>query len=172
MKQHITPTDKEWHLPEGEIIVSKTDTKGRITYGNETLIEMTGYSEEEILGKQHNVVRHPDMPRGVFHLLWESVQAGREFNGYVKNLRKDGGFYWVLANVTPSYDNSGQISGYYSVRRRPGQEALAVIEPLYRDMLGTEQQAGPKEAISASRNLLQQKLNDKGVSYDEFVFAL
>ncbi len=172
MKQRIEPTNQEWFLPEGEIIVSKTDPKGRITYGNETLIEISGFTEEEILGQQHNIVRHPDMPRGVFHLLWESLQAGEEFNGYVKNLRKDGGFYWVFANVTPSYDSNHQLSGYYSVRRKPRKEALQIIEPIYRDMLSAEQQAGPKEAMSASRRLLSRTLNDKGVSYDEFVFAL
>ncbi len=172
MKQRIAPTDKEWFLPEGETIISKTDTKGRITYGNGILLEITGFSEAELLGKQHNIVRHPDMPRGVFHLLWETVKAGEEFNGYVKNLRKDGGFYWVFANVTPSYNSRGELVGYYSVRRKPSAAALKSIQPVYQQMLAAERAATTKEAISASRNVLQGILETKGVSYDEFVFTL
>ena len=172
MKRRIEPTDKEWFVPEEELIVSKTDPKGRITYGNETLIHITGYQEEELLGKQHNIVRHPDMPRCIFRLLWETIQAGGEFNGYVKNLRKDGGFYWVFGNVTPSYDTQGTLIGYYSVRRRPRKEALEVIIPLYQTLLNVERQNKTKEAIAASRQALDQTLEDKGVSYDQFIFSL
>ncbi len=172
MKQRIEPSNKEWFLPEGEIIVSKTDIKGRITYGNETFISISGYQEEEIIGKQHNIVRHPDMPRGVFRLLWEAIQAGREFNGYVKNLRKDGGFYWVFANVTPSYDVNGRLVGHYSVRRKPKKEALNIVTRLYKEMLVAEQQSSSQKAIEASLNVLNSLLKEKRVSYDEFVFSL
>jgi len=172
MKLKINPTSEEWFLADDEIIVSKTDTQGRLTYSNETLIAISGFQEHELLGQQHNIVRHPDMPRGVFKLLWDALQAGEEFNGYVKNLRKDGAFYWVFANVTPSYDGSGKLIGYYSVRRKPNKEALSVIKPLYEKMLAVEKKAGSKGATAASIALLNDLLNEKEVSYDEFTCTL
>lgn len=104
MKTKITPTRSEVRLADDEFIVSKTDPKGRITYANRTFMKISGFAEPELLGIQHNVVRHPDMPRAVFKLLWETLERGEEFFGYVKNLCRDGSFYWVLANITPDYD--------------------------------------------------------------------
>ncbi len=172
MKQTIQPNNKEWFLPDGDLIVSKTDAKGRITYASDTLVEISGFSESELISKQHNIVRHPDMPRGVFHLLWETLKAGNEFNGYVKNIRKDGGFYWVFANVTPSYGTRSELLGYYSVRRSPKKKILEIIRPLYQSMLAAEQRAGTKNAISASYTVLNQILEEKDASYDEFIFSL
>ncbi|MCF6283491.1 MAG: PAS domain-containing protein [Candidatus Polarisedimenticolaceae bacterium] len=172
MKLKIEPINKELFLADNEIIVSKTDAQGRLTYSNETFIAISGFQEQELLGQQHNIVRHPDMPRGVFNLLWERIKDGKEFNGYIKNIRKDGAFYWVFANVTPSYGCEGQLMGYYSVRRKPSQEALSLIKPLYEKMRVAEQQSGGKEAISASTAILNNMLTEKGVSYDEFVCAL
>lgn len=91
----ITPTRNERVMREDDFIVSKTDLKGRITYGNEIFIEFSGYTEQELLGSQHNIIRHPDMPRAAFKLAWDTIQAGREFFAYVKNMSKDGGFYSV-----------------------------------------------------------------------------
>jgi PAS domain S-box-containing protein len=113
----ITPTNEEKVMREGDLIVSKTDIKGRITYGNRTFNEFSGFKENELLGTQHNIIRHPDMPRAVFKLLWDRIQAGQEVFAFVKNICKDGSFYWVLANVTPSYDAQGTLLGYFSVRR-------------------------------------------------------
>lgn len=172
MKQQIQPTGRESILPDNRIIVSKTDIKGRIVYGNEILIDISGFQEHELIGKQHNIVRHPDMPRAVFKLLWDTVQAGNEFNGYVKNLCKDGGFYWVFANITPSHNANGQLVGYYSVRRKANIEALSTIKALYRQMLIAERKVGSKDAINASLTILNDLLTNKGVSYDEFVCAL
>lgn len=172
MKLKIQAIHHESFLSDDEIIVSKTDVKGHIVYSNEVLIDISGFQEHELLGKQHNVVRHPDMPRGVFKLLWETIQAGNEFNGYVKNICKNGGFYWVFANVSPSYDVSGQLIGHYSVRRKPRQDALAVIKPLYSQMLTAEQQMGSRRAIDASLTILNNVLAEKGVSYDKFVCGL
>ena len=172
MKQKITPTSNEIVLRENDFIVSKTDPKGLLTYGNEIFIEFSGYTESELLGKQHNIVRHPDMPRAVFKLLWDTLQAGNEFNGYVKNLSKNGSFYWVFANVTPSYAPDGTLLGYYSVRRKPRQDAVKFIEQLYRDMLETESRAGARNAIDASTQLLTDLLNSKEVGYEEFVLTL
>ena len=172
MKLRIQPTNRETFLSDDEFIISKTDTKGRITYGNKVLVDISCFQEHELLGKQHNIVRHPDMPRGIFHILWELIQAGKEYNGFVINLRKDGGFYWIFTNVTPSYDTSGKLIGYYSVRRKPKREALDIIKPIYQKMLEAEKQAGAKKAITASRAILDNILKDKGTTYDEFVCTL
>ncbi len=172
MKPKIQPTNIETRMADDEIIVSKTDTRGHLIYGNEIFIAISGYQENELLGKQHNIIRHPDMPRGVFKLLWDTLKAGDEFNGYVKNLRKDGGFYWVFANITPCYNTAGDLIGYYSVRRKPKQDALNVIEPIYQQMLAAEQQAGSKDAIASSIAILNNILSDKGVSYDNFICTL
>lgn len=172
MKRSITPTNNEIRLPDGEIIVSKTDTKGRITYCNRTFMRIAGYSEKELLHSQHNIVRHPDMPRGVFRLLWNTLQQGQEFFGYVKNLTADGDYYWVFANVTPDYDRNGQLMGYYSVRRPPGRAAIAAIEPVYREMLRIEQEAGPSAAPERSLQHLQTLLDENQVAYEEFVLNL
>jgi PAS domain S-box-containing protein len=168
-----TPTAHERVLAEDDFIVSKTDLKGIITYGNRIFIDISGYSERELLGAPHNILRHPDMPRSVFKLLWDSIQAGREINAYVKNLSSDGGFYWVFANVTPSYDERGALAGYYSVRRKPHARAIAAVSELYRTMLETERRAGAgQEGMKASLNVLNRTLQDKGLSYEAFVLGI
>lgn len=135
MNRHIQPTSVERLMRENDFIVSKTDPKGRITYGNRIFIEFSGYAEDELLGSQHNIIRHPDMPRAIFKLLWDTIQNGQEIFAYVKNMSKDGSFYWVLANVTPSYDSQGRVIGYLSVRRKPKPEAVRQATELYRAML-------------------------------------
>lgn len=155
-----------------DFIVSKTDAKGRIIYCNPIFIEFSGYSEPELLGKQHNIVRHPDMPRATFKLAWDSIQAGHEFFAYVKNMSKDGSFYWVFAHMTPDQGEHGQPVGYTSVRRCPRPEALAVIEPLYAAMLSAERAAGSRDAIAAGYKVLQQHLSMEGKSYEELVLTI
>ena len=167
------PTQNEKVLAEDDFIVSKTDLKGIITYGNRIFIEISGYSEQELLGSPHSILRHPDMPRAVFKLLWDTIQANREICAYVKNLAKDGSFYWVFANITPSLDSRGNLIGYYSVRRKPRPEAVQTISGLYRAMLEAERKAGDGQAgMKASAALLHQTLDQKGLSYEEFVFGL
>ncbi len=170
MKNKIQPTKVEKVMRDNDFIVSKTDLKGRISYANKIFIEFSGYSQDELLNQQHNIIRHPDMPRAVFYLLWKTLQSGQEFNGYVKNMSKDGSFYWVIANVTPSYDDNNKPIGYYSVRRKPSQQALNIIEPLYKEMLLAEANAGAKEAIHIATQLLVNKL--QGVDYDQFALSL
>jgi PAS domain S-box-containing protein len=172
MKNKIQPTKNELVMRNNDFIVSKTDTKGRITYANKIFVEFSGYTQDELINKQHNIVRHPDMPRSVYQLLWKTIQSGQEFNGYVKNMCKDGSFYWVFANVTPSYDHNKNIIGFYSVRRKPDKEAIAKIEPLYREMLEVEKQSGPANAIEASTALLMERLQDAGGSYEQFALSL
>lgn len=168
----IQPTSIERVMREDDFIVSKTDLKGRITYGNRIFIEFSGYSEKELLGAQHNIVRHPDMPRAVFKLLWDTIQSGNECWAYVKNMAKDGSFYWVFANATPSYDHDGNLIGYLSVRRKPKPEAVKIVSGLYAAMLTTEKQAGSRDAIAASSNILTSLLAEKGLSYEEFILSL
>ena len=172
MKQAITPTSVERQMREDDFIVSKTDLKGRITYGNRIFIEFSGYAESELLGTQHNIIRHPDMPRAVFKLLWDTIQAKNECNAYVKNMAKDGSFYWVFANVTPNLDPHGNITGYFSVRRKPKASGVATVTGLYRAMLEAEQRAGARDAIAASSRILTDLLAEKGLSYDELVLAI
>lgn len=99
-----TPINKEKTFSENELIISKTDLHGKITYGNEMFIRMSGYTVNELLYVPHNIIRHPDMPKVIFKLLWKTVKSGKEIHAYVKNLSKDGSYYWVFANITPSYD--------------------------------------------------------------------
>jgi len=172
VKNKIQPIGKERVMRDGDFIVSKTDLKGRITYANNTFIEFSGFSQNELFNTQHNLIRHPEMPRAAFNILWQNLQAGKEFNGYVKNMSKDGSYYWVFANVTPSYDHNRNIIGYYSVRRKPSQQAIDVISPIYQEMLSAEKNAGAKNAMTISTDLLLQKLAQNGVDYDQFVLSL
>lgn len=172
MKYKVTPTSNERVMREDDFIISKTDLKGRITYGNRIFIEFSGYSEEELLGAPHNIIRHPDMPRGVFKLLWDTVGQGQEIFAYVKNMSKDGSFYWVLANVTPNRDLQGNIEGFFSARRKPSRPAVSAVSDLYRAMLDEEVRAGPRDACDASIALVQNLLKEKGVSYEQFVLSL
>jgi PAS domain S-box-containing protein len=170
MKSGSTPTSVERGLGDEDFIVTKTDPKGRILYANRIFIALSGYSEAELLGSQHNIIRHPDMPRSVFKLLWDYIPAGQEFMGYVKNMAKDGSYYWVLATVTPDRDTERNITGYTSVRRKPRAEAVQVVEALYREMLVAEKRAGARDAIEAGSAVLNQAMNGK--SYEKFVLAL
>ena len=172
MKNKAQPTSKELVMQETDIIVSKTDTKGRLTYGNEKFIEFSGFAESELLGQQHNIIRHPDMPRGVFKFLWDNISQGKELFAYVKNMSRDGSFYWVIANVTPDYDSNGNIVGYFSVRRAPSRSAIQVIDGLYRQMLEAEKHAGTRDACDASLNLLTRILQEKGMTYEQFILTI
>ncbi len=172
MKHPTTPSSVERQMREDDFIVSKTDLKGRITYGNRIFIEFSGYSEAELLGAQHNIIRHPDMPRAVFKLLWDTIQTKRECNAYVKNMAKDGSFYWVFANVTPNFDRDGNVIGYFSVRRKPKASGVKTVTDLYRVMLEAERRAGAKDAMGVSTRILTDLLAEKGLSYDELVLAI
>lgn len=158
---------------DDEIIVSKTDPKGRITYANGTFLAIAGYTEAEVIGAPHNLIRHPGTPRAIFRLLWETVSAGREIFAYVKNRARNGDHYWVLAHVTPTFDAAGGITGYHSNRRPPNRQALTVITPLYERLRMIEQQGDrPGRALDAATAALQARVGDSGLSYDEFIFRL
>jgi PAS domain S-box-containing protein len=167
-KPHTTPTDKETILREGEFIVSKTDLKSKILYGNQYFIKISGWEEEELLGKPHNILRHPDMPQCAFKVLYELIENGNEFFGFVKNLKKDGGYYWVFANITPSYDEKGDMIGYYSVRRKPRDGFKNIIEPLYKTLIDIETQNG----MNAGYDKIQELLNSKGLTFNELMLGI
>jgi PAS domain S-box-containing protein len=170
----ITPTGVEQTFNPDKIIVSKTDPKGIITYANAIFLDVAGYTEPEVLGQPHNMIRHPDMPRCIFKLLWDTVQQGKELFAYVNNLCKNGDNYWVYAHVTPNFDDNKNIIGYHSSRRVPKPDALEYIKKLYTDLLNIEAQHpnSPKEALNASTNALENILKEKGLSYDEFIHQL
>jgi PAS domain S-box-containing protein len=155
-------------MNENDFIVSKTDTKGRLTYVNKIFMDMAEYTEEELLGKPHNIVRHPDMPKAVFKLLWDRIQNKEEIFAYVINKTKNGNAYWVYANVTASLDERGNIIGYYSVRRKPNPQALEIIKPLYAQMLQAEQGGG----VAAGEKILNDLIHKEGVSYDELIISI
>jgi PAS domain S-box-containing protein len=155
-------------MQQDDFIVSKTDTKGRLTYVNKIFITMAEYTEAELLGKPHNIVRHPDMPKTVFKLLWDRIQNKEEIFAFVVNKTKINNEYWVLANVTASVDERGNIIGYYSVRRKPSDNALNIIKPLYAKMLQAERSGG----MAAGEKVLNDALFQEGVSYDEFVISI
>lgn len=172
MKNKVTPTNFETIVPENKLLVSKTNEKGIITYCNPEFINLSGYSEKELLGKQHNIVRHPDMPRVIFKLLRDALQNNREFNGYIKNLAKDGGYYWVFANVTPSFSSENKLEGYNFVRRKPDPDKLNYIQILYLELLDIERQSDTKDAIEKSQFKLDSVLNAREMGYDEFILSI
>lgn len=172
-RPHIVPTGREVTFSPDEVIVSKTDRRGVITYANEVFQRVSGYAEAELLGQPHNLIRHPDMPACVFKLLWDTLAAGQEIFAYVNNLARDGRHYWVFAHVTPSFDARGNITAYHSNRRVPEPDALLAIQPVYREWLEIERRAPDRpRGLADSWAALQNKLSSAGVSYGEFVFSL
>jgi PAS domain S-box-containing protein len=162
----------ERFMREQDFIVSKTDLTGRILYGNETFIEFSGYEEEELLGQPQNIIRHPDMPRLIFKLLWDCITNDKEIFAFVKNSSKDGGFYWVFAQVAPTFNRQQQKIGYTSVRRMPNPKAIPNISELYEKMLMAERQANAGEEIAASTAVLNEFLTRNNISYDFLVTIL
>jgi aerotaxis receptor len=130
IRRRILSTNIETPYPDGKLIVSTTDLDGKITHVNKSFVEMSGYSEEELIGAPHSILRHPDMPPAAFKDLWDTVKKGNKWQGYVKNLRKDGGFYWVKATVIPNI-RKGKVVGYTSVRRKPSRKKVEECINLY-----------------------------------------
>ena len=133
MRKNLPVTNVETILPDNQFIYSRTDLKGVITEANEAFCNVSGYSREEMVGQPHNMVRHPDMPEAAFKDMWQDLKVGRPWRGIVKNRRKDGGFYWVVANVSPVREN-GQVVGYQSVRSRPSREEIEAATAAYEQI--------------------------------------
>ncbi|MBT9554885.1 MAG: PAS domain-containing protein [Myxococcales bacterium] len=173
MANHTAPSGVERFFDEGEIIVSKTTTNGIITYTNDVFVRVSGYREEELIGAPHSLIRHPDMPRSVFRLLWDVIEKRDEIFAYVVNMARNGDHYWVLAHVTPSYAADGRVVGYHSNRRVPSRSAIDAIRPVYAALLAEEQKHERKaDGIAAATEVLTSTLRSIGKSYEEFVWGL
>ncbi len=169
----FSPTGVERFFDVDDIIVSKTDTKGIITYANEVFLNLAGYTESEILGANHNIIRHPDMPRCVFKLLWDTLESGHEIFAYVVNMAKGGDHYWVWAHVTPTFDDNHKIIGYHSNRRVPERSAVDKAAALYADLRKIEEEGGNgSAAMQSSMDAVVSLLTEAGIEYDEFAFSL
>jgi PAS domain S-box-containing protein len=153
------PLDEEIELDPKRYIVSETDEKGKITFCNDYFIEVCGYSKEELMGKPHSIIRHPDMPRVVFKLLWETISQGKNINAVVKNLAKDGRYYWIFTEFESRRDtDTGKIIGYTASRKSISKFVIEVIDNLYKELLDIEKQLGMEE----SEKYLIAFLKDKG----------
>jgi PAS domain S-box-containing protein len=169
----VRPTGIQRTFGDDEIIVTKTDLRGILTYANDVFLRVSALTEAEAIGRPHYLIRHPDMPRAVFKLLWDTLKEGRELFAYIVNLAADGAHYWVLAHVTPSFDAGGRVVGYHSNRRRPEPAAVAAAERLYARLRAEElRQDSSPAGLDASWRMLQQTLAERGQTYEEFVWAL
>jgi hypothetical protein len=174
MSRQAHVTGRERYFGDDDIIVSKTDLKGRILYANRLFMTLADLDENDCLNEPHSLVRHPDMPRTVFHLLWDTIQHGREIFAFVKNRAANGDHYWVYAHVTPSMDNTGRMIGYHSTRRNPNRDILQnKVMPLYAKLLQVENNA-PDRKIGLQRgvDMFNDILKADGKAYDEFVLTL
>ena len=160
-----TPIDEEIVLDPKRYIVSETDEKGKITFANDYFQEVSGYTEEELIGKPHSIVRHPDMPKVVFKLLWETIGAGKNINAVVKNLAKDGRYYWIFTEFEIRKDtDTGKIIGYHASRKKISRHVIEVIAKLYAKLLEIEK----SEGVETSEKYLIAFLKEKG---DDIEFA-
>ncbi len=167
------PTGVERTFGADEMIVTKTDLQGRITYANDVFCRVSALREDQLVGRPHSVIRHPQMPRGVFRLLWDTLGEGREIFAYVMNLAGDGAHYWVLAHVTPSYGPGGQPVGYHSNRRQPTRGALTEVQQVYRRMLQEESRhTNANEAAGAGLAVLHEHLREQHTTYEQMVWSL
>ncbi len=162
MKINHPVTDHEVHMKKGTILVTRTDPKGVITYANDAFVEISGFSREELVGKNHNLVRHPDMPPAAFEDMWKCLKQGRPWTAPVKNRTKSGDYYWVEANVTPVY-NKGKLDGYLSVRYAPSREQIAKAETLYQQLNANQAQLRPTGFAAMLKNIKEMAIWKKAV---------
>jgi len=162
------PIDEEIKFSKKKFIVSKTDTKGIITFVNKNFCEISGYSEEELIGAPHNIIRHPDMPRAIFYLIWSNLLRGEPVSGVIKNLAKSGKYYWVIADLDVKKDANGNITSLIAFRRAAPQQVIDVMEELYATMRNIEKKRGMEGALA----YLEAYLEEKKMSYDEFLLDL
>lgn len=149
------------------LITSKTDLTGKIIYANEDFCKYAQFSMQEILYKPHNIIRHPDMPRCVFKLIWDTIKSGKEVFGYIKNKTKQNNFYWVFANITPTFDENSQVIDYYSVRRFPRREVLSLISSLYASLREVE-----ASSLQAGCDALTAFVKKQNMEYNEMIYRL
>jgi PAS domain S-box-containing protein len=169
MTKRPIPIDKEVSWDKTQTIMSKTDLYGTIEYANEVFVDVCGYEDYELMAQPQNIVRHPDMPKVVFKVLWENIQKGNQFHGIVKNLAKSGRYYWVITNFEYSRDEEGNIINYIARRKAVPQEVITKhIEPLYKKLLLIEEASG----VGASEKYLIGFLEEQGLSYVDLITKL
>jgi PAS domain S-box-containing protein len=171
--QHLN--DKETIVGEFDLLVTKTDAKGRLTYASSAFQKIAELTEEELLGQPHNIIRHPDMPRAIFYHLWSYISKGEEVFAFVKNRTSSGGYYWVLAHVTPiTRIESGEIYGYHSSRRRMPNHVRSDVEALYARLRDVEASIDhpKKAAMEAHKVLLQEIGAQSSTDYTKWLFNL
>lgn len=135
--EKVTPIDEEYMF-DNLVIVSQTDEKGNITYANKAFCQVSGYNVNELVGKPHNIIRHPDMPATAFAKMWSTIKSGQAWNGIIKNLRKDGRYYWVDTEVLPIKDDNDNITGYIAARRAASRKDIDDTVEAYNKMLEAE----------------------------------
>lgn len=158
----------EYSINTSKLIVSKTDIDGIILQANEAFCEVSGYLKSELVGQNHNLVRHKDMPQIVFKLLWIKLLDGQEVYAFVKNERKNGDYYWVYSTITPDIDRHGNIISFTSVRKRPNKKAIAIIEPFYKKLCALEEPSRYGQSALA----LKELLNSKNMKYNKLISSL
>ncbi len=161
-------TNIEKNLDKKDFIISKTDTKGKIIYCNEIFAKVVGYNTADLMGANHNLIRHPDMPKIAFKLAWDLIKDKKEFFGFVKNLCSDGSYYWVFACITADLDINGNIISYTSVRRKAPKDAIDKITPIYKLLVDNEKQGG----VESSLKFLNNFLYENNTTYDKFILSL
>jgi len=159
------PIDKEIKLNSKKIIVSKTDKTGKILYANDYFCEVSGYKLDELLGISHNILRHPDMPRAIFYLMWQSIKNGKNITALIKNLAKSGEYYWVTTDFEHYKNDKGEITSYIAFRRPATKKAVEAIEDLYSSLLLIEKSSG----LEASLVYLQGYLDERHTTYNELM---
>lgn len=159
------PTRNEIKVDSKRYIVSKTDTTGKIVYGNDYFTEISGYKESELIGQPHNILRHPDMPKAIFHLMWKHLKNGRNIMAVVKNLAKNGDHYWVTTDFEIKRDREGNVRHYIAFRQGAPKHVVKEIEPLYKKLLEIENELG----MEASIEYLNGYLEERKMNYDQFI---
>lgn len=161
-----TPSDRELDWDKKKVILSKTDPKGFILYANEAFIDISGYDEYELIGQSHNIIRHPDMPKVIFKVLWDTIKNGENIHAIVKNMSKSGRYYWVITDFKTIYDNDKNITAYFATRKSIPQEILTkYIIPLYSKLLHIEEASG----VDASEAYLTGFLEERNKTYTEYI---
>ncbi|CAD0009418.1 PAS domain-containing protein [Flavobacterium salmonis] len=169
LQNRIAVIDKEVTWDKTQVIMSKTNAFGIIEYANEVFVDVSGYEDYELMGQPHNIIRHPDMPRVIFKVLWENLKQGKNFHAIVKNLAKSGRYYWVITDFEIARDENGVIVNYFGRRQSVPQEVISLhIEPLYKKLLQIEAASG----VEFSEKYLIGFLEEKKRSYVEYIKEL
>lgn len=163
--QDLSTVDREIKLDPSRTIMSKTDPRGIIEFANDYFMEICGYEEYELMGQPHNIIRHPDMPKIVFKLMWNRLKKGGNIHALVKNLAKDGRYYWVLTNFETKYDDEGIIVSHYARRKAAPGNAIYQVEKLYKTLRSIEK----TQNMEVAERYFFGMLEEKGLTYDEFI---